>query len=269
MTEFVTTERGIATFTDLQIDSAPSSFCTFTFTMSVPNNGSHPFIAVNSDVFSVIHSGPKLIVLTQPAVAAGGQAFEIQSALVVNDMGGNIMFTKDTTKAVGMDSQGREVRLTGQAEVQTVRDITTFTNLGVNKSQGSFSILFECGNVWFKSIFYEVLPGNISRLSILVHPSESSTRRKLSPTVSVLVTDLGGNVPSVTSVVSAELIPATIAGCCSGCSGSMNARGQVIFPNLTVVCVGRSMRLKFSVGTISITSIPFDIHGDPVKVKSF
>jgi len=209
--------------------------------------------------------------LTQPAVAVGGQAFEIQPALMVNDMGGNIMFTQDTTKAVGMDSQGREVRLTGQAEVLTVRGIATFTNLGVNKSQGSFLILFECGNVWIKSIFFEVVPGNTSRMSILVQPSESSTRRKLSPAVSVLVTDSGGNVPSGASVVSAELIPTTITGCCSGCSGSMNARGQVIFPNLTVVCVGRSMRLKFSVETmeISITSIPFDIDGDPVKVNSF
>jgi hypothetical protein len=271
MTAFVTAERGIATFTDLSLDSAPFSFCTLTFTMSVANNDSQPFISVSSDPFSVIRSGPKLMVLTQPAVAAGGQAFEIQPSLILNDMGGNIMFTKDTTKAVGMDSQGREVRLTGQAEVQTVRGIATFTNLGVNKTQGSFLILFECGNVWINSNVFEVLPGNISRLSILVQPSESSTRRKLSPAVSVLVTDSGGNVPSVASVVSAELIPAAITGCCSGCSpGSMNTRGQVIFPNLTVVCVGRSMRLKFSVTeTISVTSIPFDIHGDPVKVNGF
>ena len=267
MVAYVVAVRGIATFTDLSIDSAPSSLCALTFTVSTANNGSNPFISVNSDQFSVVESGPSLSVLAHPSEAAAGVAFGIQPALILKDKGGNILYTDDTAKAVGMDAQGREVRLIGRVEVPTYRGVANFTDVGVGQVQTAFSVLFQVGNFWVKSHKFDVVAGNASSLSIITQPSESSTERKLFPTVSLRAADAGGNPPLVTSTVTAELIPSTILGCCSGCSGSIDAEGLVNFPDLKITCMGRSMRLKFSVGTFSINSDSFDIHGDPVSIE--
>jgi hypothetical protein len=267
MIAYVVAVRGIATFTDLSIDSAPSSLCTLTFTMSIANNGSAPFISVNSNPFSIVESGASLFLLTHPSGAEAGVAVRIQPALILKDKGGNILYTDDTAKAVGMDAQGREVRLIGRVEVPTYRGVANFTDLAVEKIQTAFSVLFQVGNFWVKSLDFDVVAGNVSSLSILVQPSESSTERKLTPTVLLRAADTGGNVPLVLSTVTAELIPSTILGCCSGCIGSIDAEGKVKFPDLKITCRGRSMRLMFSAGTFSIVSASFDIHGDPVAIE--
>ena len=267
MIAYVVAVRGIVTFTDLSIDLAPSSVCTLTFTMSIANNASQPFISVNSAPFSVVESGPNLLILAHPSAATGGVAFGIQPALVVKDKGGNIMFTDDTVKAVGLDSQGRQVPLIGRVEVPTYRGIANFTDLGTRVQQSSFSILFQCGNFWAISDAFDVNASNVSVLSILVQPSESSTTRKQSPSVELLATDAGGNTPLIRSTVLAELVPSTLVGCCSGCISSMDAQGRVSFPDLKITCVGRSMRLKFSAGGFSVVSAAFEIHGEPVSIE--
>ena len=267
MIAYVVAVRGIATFTDLSIDSAPFSLCTLTFTMSIANNGSAPFISVNSNPFSIVESGPSLFMLTHPSGAEAGVAFGIQPALILKDQGGNVLYTDDTAKAVGMDAHGREVRLIGRVEVPTYRGVANFTDLAVEKIQTAFSVLFQVGNFWVKSPEFGVVASNLSSLSILIQPSESSTERKLTPTVLLRAADAGGNVPFVLSTVTAELIPSTILGCCSGCIGSIDAEGKVKFPDLKITCIGRSMRLRFSAGTFSIVSASFDIHGDPVTIE--
>ena len=258
---------GIAIFTDLSIDSAPSTICKLAFTMSIGNNASEPFISVDSAEFPVVESMPALHVLTQPASGIGGAPFSVQPSLILKDRGGNIMVSDDTVKAVGLDKQGREVPLIGGLEVPTYNGIANFTNLGAAKSQTAFTLLFQCGNVWSKSGAFDVVPSNVSRLSILVQPTETSTSVAISPTVALQALDSGGNVPLMSFAVTGQLVPATLVGCCSGCVGSVDGRGRVTFPDLKITCKGRSMRIKFTAESHSVISDPFDVHGEPVSVE--
>ena len=130
MIAYVVAVRGVATFTDLSIDSSPSAVCKLSFTLSLGNNGSSPFISTSSALFSVVASGPVLSVVTQPGAAVGNQAFDRQPALILKDQGGNVIDTDDTVTAVGLDSQGRQVPLIGQSEIPSSGGRANFTDTG-------------------------------------------------------------------------------------------------------------------------------------------
>ena len=267
MIAYVVAVRGVATFTDLSIDSSPSAVCKLSFTLSLGNNGSSPFISTSSALFSVVASGPVLSVVTQPGAAVGNEAFNRQPTVILKDQGGNVIDTDDTVTAVGLDSQGRQVPLIGQSEIPSSGGRANFTDLGAKGAQASFTILFRCGNVWAKSASFDIAASSVASLSVAVQPSESSTTRRLSPAVTLIALDSDQQPPTGALSVTAELVPSSLNSCCLGCSAEMDAQGRVKFPNLTIACAARSMRLKFVASTFTVFTRPFDIHGVPASIE--
>lgn len=133
-----TTVNGVATFTDLEIDTAGSGF-VIEFT-------SAPVLTpVSSNAFSVAGAATQLAITTQPAGAAPGVAFTTQPVIEIRDAAGTLVATDNTTQvtvAITAGTGAAGAILGGTTMVTAVNGVVTFTDLSIDLAGSNYTLEF-------------------------------------------------------------------------------------------------------------------------------
>ncbi len=130
-----TVVNGVATFTDLEVDSAGTGFeITFSAT---------GLTSAVSDPFGVAGPATQLGMHTQPAGARIGQPFTTQPAVEIRDASGVLVATDNTTQVTVSLSGGPPMAvLSGTLTVTAINGVATFTDLAID-TPGNYTLVFE------------------------------------------------------------------------------------------------------------------------------
>jgi hypothetical protein len=251
--------NGIATFTNLVINSAGSYILKATDTNPNLDPGYAPF---------TINIGPAATVafVQQPTGAGAGATITPAVTVAVQDAGGNTVLGNTSTVTLTLSSNtfaGGSSTVTANA----VNGVATFGSLVIN-SAGTYTLTASDGTLTTAiSSSFTIAAGAATKLGYLQQPSGAASGATITPAVTVAVQDaLGNTVPGNTSTVTLTLSSGTFAG--GGNTVTANAvNGVATFANLVINTPG-SYTLTASDGSLtSATSSSFSItSGVPTKL---
>jgi len=242
---------GQAAFAGLSIDKIGNGY-TLTATGSTVNTS--PGVVV-STAFNVV-TGPaaKLAFTTQPGNGTGGSALATQPVLTLQDAGGNTVTgtAQNVTLAIQNNVGGGVLSGTNPVAVNTTTGLATFTNIAIDKI-GTGYTLTATGNTvsttpgTVVSSAFNVTVGTATKLGFGQQPSNTSAGAAITPAVTVLVQDAGGNTVTTDSrniTVAIGTNPA--GGVLGGTLTQAAAAGIATFNNLTIDKAGTGYTLTAS-----------------------
>ncbi len=126
---------GVATFTDLSIDLAGTGY-TLTFTSGALT------LAVSNPFDITVGPGVALRLMTQPGAANAGAVIPQQPVVAVEDAGGNLLLTDNTTQVSAAIATGTGgAVLSGASTLTVTAGVATFTDLAINLA-GTYTLEF-------------------------------------------------------------------------------------------------------------------------------
>lgn len=255
-----TNAQGLATFDALSINLVGSKRLTASGT---------GYSSATSTSFTIA-PGPaaRLRIQTQPSpVATAGVPFTQQPVIWVEDAGGNLSTTDNSTVVTA-------TRLTGVGTLQGIltatahNGIVTFSNLSHNVAN-TLSILFSSGTLTSDtSSNILVSPAAAARLVFVQQPTNTTAGAVITPAVTVTLMDAFGNSVATTGT------PVTIAlasgtGILNGTLTRNTSSGIAAFGNLSINLAG-SKTLRASSGSLTAAvSNTFSISPGPAKALVF
>lgn len=136
-----TASAGVATFTNLSIDTAGAGFqLEFTSTPTLTT--------VQSVVFSVAGVAAQLAIVQQPGGAAPGVAFTQQPVIEVRDAAGVLVATDNATQvtvSITVGTGDASAVLSGTATVTAVNGVVTFAGLSIDLAGSGYTLDFDDG----------------------------------------------------------------------------------------------------------------------------
>jgi hypothetical protein len=143
-TTTVTAIDGVATFTDLSIDTAGTGYSLTATSGSLLYATSDSF-----DVAAVTPVATTFVFTTQPAGATAGAAFTTQPVVSVVDANGNVVtgFTGAVTLAITSGTGVSETNLSGTLTVNAVNGVATFTDLSIDTAGSGYSLTATSGSL--------------------------------------------------------------------------------------------------------------------------
>jgi hypothetical protein len=195
--------NGVATFSDLSIDSVGSGY---TLTASAAGLAS-----AGSAAFDVTANAPaKLAFSVQPVTTAAGQGISPTVRVAVQDAFGNTVtaFTGSVSIAITSGTGDPGATLGGATTVPASAGVATFTGLSIDKAASGYTLTAAAsGLAGATSTAFSVAPGAAVKLAFTGQPGTTMAGAALSPTVRVTVLDAFGNVAtgftgSVTAAIS-------------------------------------------------------------------
>ena len=136
-----TASAGVATFTNLSIDTAGAGFqLEFTSTPTLTT--------VQSVVFSVAGVAAQLAIVQQPGGAAPGVAFTQQPVIEVRDAAGVLVATDNATQvtvSITVGTGDASAVLSGTATVTAVDGVVTFAGLSIDLAGSGYTLDFDDG----------------------------------------------------------------------------------------------------------------------------
>ncbi len=167
-TTTVTAVNGVATFSNLQINTAGA------YTLGEAGTSSLTGLASSSFTISPA-AASKLVVTTQPsATAAAGGVFSTQPVVAEEDSFGNII-TTDSTHTVTATSTGTAA-LQGTTTVTLSNGVATFSGLSYNKAETiALGLSTNAGSFTATSNNIAVSPAAASKLVVTTQPSATAT----------------------------------------------------------------------------------------------
>ena len=243
-TTTVTASGGIATFTNLQDDTAETISLSFS---SVPALTS----ATSNNIVISPAAATQLALVTEPsATATAGVAFSTQPVIWVEDQFGNLETGNNTTQVTAALNSGSGPLL-GTTVLTVTGGVATFTNLSDDKAETislSFTSIPALATATSNNIV--VSPAAASQLVLITQPSPTATAGVAFGTQPVVyVEDQFGNIETGnnTTQVTATPLP-NGSGPLHGTTTVTASAGIVTFTNLA----------ENKAGTISLhfTSVP-------------
>ena len=259
--------NGIATFSDLSIDSVGSGY-----TLTASASG---LAAAGSAAFDVTANAPtKLAFSVQPVTTTAGQGISPAVRVAVQDAFGNTVtaFTGNVSVAITGGTGSPSATLGGATTVPAAAGIATFTGLSIDKAASGYTLTAAAsGLAGATSTAFAVTPGPGVKLVFTGQPGTTMAGVALSPTVRIAVRDAFGNTAtgftgSVTAAISAGTgdPSATLIGATTVAA----AAGVVSFSDLRIdkAASGYTLTVTAS-GLVGATSAAFSITpGIPARV---
>jgi hypothetical protein len=143
-TTTVTAVDGVATFTDLSIDTAGTGYSL------TATSGS--LLSAESDSFDVATTTPvatTFVFTTQPTGATAGTVFTTQPVVSVVDANGNVVtgFIGAVTLAITTGTGASGANLTGTLTVNAVNGVATFSGLSIDTAGTGYSLTATSGSL--------------------------------------------------------------------------------------------------------------------------
>ena len=133
-TTTVSAVDGVATFSDLQINTAGSDY-----TLTVSSSGLTSLVSSAFDI--AVGSASTLVVATNPSESAANDVLSTQPVVHIADDYGNIITAATGTVSVAIVS-GLGT-LTGTASVTAISGVATFTDLGIDTKGDDYQLGFS------------------------------------------------------------------------------------------------------------------------------
>ena len=257
---------GVATFTDVQIDSSGAKTLRASGTLAGPG-------AVNVDSASFTVSAgaaSQLVYTTEPAAATAGSAFGTQPVVTVEDVFGNTMTTgANSTINITVAIQTGTGSLQGTVTKAAVAGVATFTNLRIDttgaKTLRASGTLTGPGAVTVDSASFTVAADAASQLVYATQPSAATAGAAFGTQPVVTVEDQYGNTVT-TGADSTTNITAAIqtgTGTLQGTVTKTAVAGIATFTNLRIDTTGaKTLRASGSLtgpGAVTVDSAGFAV----------
>ena len=249
---------GLATFSDIKVDSASSNY-----TLTATGGG---LTQATSNMFT-ISVGPvaKLGFFVQPSDAVAGTSISPQVLGYLEALGGNRVATNGTPITVAIDNNPGGGTLFGTLTKNTSpTGRAAFNNLSINKTGSGYTLQATSGSLTgATSAGFSITPGAADHLAFVVQPSNTAMNQTITPAVTVEIRDVNDNLvtnatDAVTLVIGNDpsLGTATLTG-----GGATPASGGVAtFSGLSIDIIGIGYTLNASApGLTGAGSDSFDI----------
>jgi hypothetical protein len=259
--------NGVATFSDLSIDSVGSGY-TLTATAA-------GLASAGSAAFDVTANAPaKLAFSVQPVTTPAGQGISPAVRVAVQDAFGNTVtaFSGNVSVAVTTGTGDPGATLGGATTVPAAAGVATFTGLTLDKAASGYILAAAAsGLAGATSAAFSIAPGPAVKLAFTGQPGTTMAGAALSPTVRVVVLDAFGNTAtgftgSVTAAISAGTgnPNATL----TGATTAPAALGVASFADLSIDKAASGYTLTATAsGLVGATSGAFSITpGIPARV---
>ena len=211
----------------------------------------------------------QLAFTVQPTNATGGAPITPAVTVTVQDVEGNTVTsaTASITLAIGTNAGGGT--LSGTVTVAAVGGGATFSNLSIDKLGTGYTLTAAAaGLTGATSATFDVTAGAAAKLAFSVQPTGATAGTAISPAVTVMVQDGGGNtVTSATTSITLTIGTNPGGGALSGTATVAAVGGVATFSNLSIDRAGAGYTLNAAAtGLTGATSATFDVAGAAVKL---
>ncbi|HUL49677.1 MAG TPA: hypothetical protein VLT79_06690 [Gemmatimonadales bacterium] len=254
-TATMTAVAGIATFSNLRIDSIGTGYTLTATATGLP-------AGVTSTPFTIRKALGRLTFTTQPGGVAATTAFSPAIVVAVQDTLGNVLAnaTNTVTLAIGTNPTGGTIA--GTVSVAAVNGIATFGNVKLNRKGSGYTLTAATsGFISATSAPFNIAAGPAARLAFTTQPSATNAAATITPPVQVVALDAQGDTATgstaaVTLAIGTNPGSGTLAG-----TTTQNAVGGVAtFADLSIQQAGTGYTLVAgSAGLSSATSFSFNI----------
>lgn len=266
-TPTVAAVNGVATFNDINIDTANTGY-TLSF-----NSGSLSSAISNS--FDINPSGPaQLAFKTQPSNAVSNTNIAPSIEIEVQDALGNIVntATDNITLALSSDPSSGAANLAGTLTVAAVNGVATFNDINIDLANTGYSLVATSGSLTnATSNNFDITAGAASKLAFSVQPINTSYSENITPSIQVEIQDSAGNLvtnssDSVNLAFGAD--PSSGSATLGGTLTIAAVNGIATFSDINIDTLNSGYTLIASSGSLSnITSNTFDITaGAPTQL---
>ncbi|HEX3135606.1 MAG TPA: hypothetical protein VHX44_18740, partial [Planctomycetota bacterium] len=253
---------GVATFTDLQIDTAGAKTLRASATLGGP-------VMVDSASFTIgAGAASALVFTTEPSGATAGAAFVTQPVVKTVDAFGNLSTVGLAASVpLTMTVQSGSGTLVGTVSIDIDTDetlgVTTFTDLQIDAAGAKILRASATlgGVVTMDSASFTVVPDVAHHLAFLAQPTDAVAGATQAASVEVEIFDLFGNrVTTATDTVALAFGTNPSSATLGGTTSLAAVAGVATFPGLTVSAAGNDYTLVASSGVLTnSTSATFDI----------
>lgn len=248
-----TAVSGVATFSDLSIDTAGTGY-TLTASSTPVLTGD---TSTSFDIAAA--AANKLAFAQQPTDAVAGVAISPAITVQVLDQFNNVV-TSDTspvTLAIGTNAGGST--LSGTATHNAIAGVATFNDLSLNKTGTGYTLTASDGALTGAiSSTFNIAAGAAAKLAFVVQPSSATANVAIAPAVTVQVQDALGN-PVAASGVTITLAANGPGSIFSGNSSSTDGTGLATFNAIVIQTAGNYTLTASATGLTDGTSGPFTI----------
>jgi hypothetical protein len=205
-----------------------------------------------------------LAFVQQPSDAAAGVAISPAVTVLATDAFANPISGVSVAMAL---ASGTGTLTGGGSQTTNGSGVATFANLSINLV-GSKTLTASSGLISSSpSTAFNITVGALTTLAFTQQPSDAVAGVAISPAVTVLATDTGGNPVSGASIAMALT---TGTGTLSGTTPQLtNGSGIATFANLSINLTGTNKKLTASSGAASVASSQFAITAAGVATLTF
>jgi hypothetical protein len=241
-----TNSSGLATFSNLVIDTAGTGY-----TISAAVSGTQ---GASSSPFSILAGAPSTVAFSQqPTNTTAGTTISPATTVVVTDKFGNAVPSSQVT----LTPNGFSFATGTLTESTNASGVATFGNLVVDKAGTGFTISATDGTPSATSSAFSVSAAAQSGISFSQQPTSSTAGSAISPAVALSVVDQFGNgVPGIKVTLS----PNGFSFATGSLSQSTNSSGLAVFSGLVIDTAGTGYTISAAAsGTHGAISSPFGV----------
>ncbi len=257
--------NGVAAFTGLSIDKVGTGY-----TLTATSGNFTPAVSSPFDVTTIITTPTKLAFSTQPSGATAGSAFTTQPKVAIQDAGGNTVTSSSApvTLAITSGTGASGAVLSGNATVNAVNGVATFSGLSINLAGTGYTLTATSGSLTpAVSSPFDVTTtpvGPPTKLGFTTQPSGAGAGTAFTTQPAVTIQDANGNtVTSSSAPVTLAITSGTGAsGAALSGTATVNAvNGVATFSGLSINMAGTGYTLTATSGSLTqAVSNPFDIN---------
>jgi len=254
-TTSVTASGGVATFSNLHLNTAGNYTLSETATGSISGPASNSF-AITPGTANKLGFG------VQPTNTTAAVAISPAVTVQVQDSFGNLI-TSDNTDQVTVAIASGPGPFTGSSTTAMANGgVATFNNLVINIA-GSYTLGASATNLINAPVSssFNIIATSANHLHIAQQPTTAAAGAVISPPVTVQVLDQFNNVVTTnSSSVTIAIANNAGGGTLSGMTNVSVSSGVATFSNLSINAVGSGYTLKATDGSLTFdTSSPFNI----------
>lgn len=251
--------NGVATFSDLSINRVGNGY-----RLTATSTG---LTSAQSNTFNItVGTATQLVFTTQPdGAATGGVAFPTQPTVTVEDADGNTITTgtestASITLAIGTNPSGGTLTCTTNPKA-AVAGVDTFAGCKINFAGNGYTLTASAtGLATATSNPFNIAVGPATQLAFGVQPTNTQFSTAITPPVTVLVEDAGGDIVNSSASVTMSIGTNPSGGTLSGTLTVPAVSGTATFSNLLINKPGLGYTLHAAAtGLTAVNSSAFNI----------
>ncbi len=255
--------NGIATFSDLSIDTVNSGYTLTASSGSLTPDTSNSFDITQAPATQVVFN-------QEPTNNIAGVNFSPSLTVEFQDANGNIVPTETSniTIAFGTDPSTGAATLGGTLTIAAVAGTATFTDINIDKAFTGYTLTASSGVLASDTTAsFDISPNAKSKLTFITQPVDTDYNSIINPAVTVEIQDAYGNITTDTDNINLTINSNPGGSTLSGTTTQAAVNGTATFDDISLDQIGTSYTLDATSGALTLdTSSAFDIVATPTQL---